>query len=209
MTKIIEGKFNSAKIYTDVVEPSAVEQVQAMCDNPIFENSRIRIMPDVHTGKSCTIGTTMTIKDKAIPNMVGVDIGCGMEVVQLEEEHMELEKLDSAIYERIPSGMEIRNEPHKYAQEVDFKELRCYGEISARRAECSIGTLGGGNHFIEVDRDDDGKLYLVVHSGSRYLGKHVAEYYQHEAYKNLCGHRTEKSDELIARLKREGRAGER
>ena len=85
MTKIIEGKFNSAKIYTDVVEPSAVEQVQAMCDNPIFENSRIRIMPDVHTGKSCTIGTTMTIKDKAIPNMVGVDIGCGMEVVQLEE----------------------------------------------------------------------------------------------------------------------------
>ena len=208
MTKIIEGKFNLAKIYTDVVEPSAVEQVQEMCDNPIFENSRIRIMPDVHTGKSCTIGTTMTIKDKAIPNMVGVDIGCGMEVVQLEEEHIDLEKLDSAIYERIPSGMEIRNEPHKYAQEVDFKELRCYGEISARRAECSIGTLGGGNHFIEVDRDDDGKLYLVVHSGSRYLGKQVAEYYQHEAYKNLCGNSKEQIDELIARLKSEGRARE-
>ena len=208
MTKIIEGKFNLAKIYTDVVEPSAVEQVQAMCDNPIFENSRIRIMPDVHTGKSCTIGTTMTIKDKAIPNMVGVDIGCGMEVVQLEEEHIDLEKLDSVIYERIPSGMEIRNEPHKYAQEVDFKGLRCYGEISERRAECSIGTLGGGNHFIEVDRDEDGKLYLVVHSGSRYLGKQVAEYYQSEAYKNLCGNSKKQIDELIARLKSEGRARE-
>ena len=208
MTKIIEGKFNLAKIYTDVVEPSAVEQVQAMCDNPIFENSRIRIMPDVHTGKSCTIGTTMTIKDKTIPNMVGVDIGCGMGVVQLEEEHIDLEKLDSAIYERIPSGMEIRNEPHKYAQEVDLKGLRCYGEISERRAECSIGTLGGGNHFIEVDRDEDGKLYLVVHSGSRYLGKQVAEYYQSEAYKNLCGNSKKQIDELIARLKSEGRARE-
>ena len=208
MTKIIEGKFNSAKIYTDVVEPSAVEQVQAMCDNPIFENSMIRIMPDVHTGKSCTIGTTMTIKDKAIPNMVGVDIGCGMEVVQLEEEHIDLEKLDSAIYERIPSGMEIRNEPHKYAQEVDLKGLRCYKEISERRAECSIGTLGGGNHFIEADRDDDGKLYIVVHSGSRYLGKQVAEYYQSEAYKNLCGNSKKQIDELIARLKSEGRARE-
>lgn len=208
MTKIIEGKFNLAKIYTDVVEPSAVVQVQAMCDNPIFENSRIRIMPDVHTGKSCTIGTTMTIKDKAIPNMVGVDIGCGMEVVQLEEEHIDLEKLDSAIYERIPSGMEIRNEPHKYAQEVDFKGLRCYGEISEHRAECSIGTLGGGNHFIEADRDDDGKLYLVVHSGSRYLGKQVAEYYQREAYKNLCGNSKKQIEELIARLKSEGKARE-
>ena len=208
MTKIIEGKFNFAKIYTDVVEPSAVEQVRAMCDNPIFASSRIRIMPDVHTGKSCTIGTTMTIKDKAIPNMVGVDIGCGMEVVQLEEKHIDLEKLDSAIYERIPSGMEIRNEPHRYVQEVDLKGLHCYEGISESRAECSIGTLGGGNHFIEVDRDDDGNLYLVVHSGSRYLGKQVAEYYQREAYKNLCGNSKKQIDELIARLKSEGRARE-
>lgn len=208
MTKIIEGKFNFAKIYTDVVEPSAVEQVRAMCGNPIFASSRIRIMPDVHTGKSCTIGTTMTIKDKVIPNMVGVDIGCGMEVVQLEEKHIDLEKLDSAIYERIPSGMEIRDEPHRYVQEVDLKGLRCYEGISESRAECSIGTLGGGNHFIEADRDDDGKLYLVVHSGSRYLGKQVAEYYQREAYKNLCGNSKKQIDELIARLKSEGRARE-
>ena len=208
MTKIIEGKFNFAKIYTDVVEPSAVEQVRAMCGNPIFASSRIRIMPDVHTGKSCTIGTTMTIKDKVIPNMVGVDIGCGMEVVQLEEKHIDLEKLDSAIYERIPSGMEVRDEPHRYVQEVDLKGLRCYEGISESRAECSIGTLGGGNHFIEADRDDDGKLYLVVHSGSRYLGKQVAEYYQREAYKNLCGNSKKQIDELIARLKSEGRARE-
>lgn len=208
MSKIIQGKYNTAKIFTDVVESSAVEQVQAMCDNPIFENSRIRIMPDVHTGKACTIGTTMTISDKIIPNMVGVDIGCGMEAVQLKEDHIDLERLDSAIYNCIPSGMEVRSRPHRYAQAADLKKLRCYGEIDYSRAQCSIGTLGGGNHFIEVDQDEEGKLYLVVHSGSRYLGKQVAEYYQQQAYKYLSGNTKKQIDELIARLKSEGRAKE-
>ena len=208
MVKIIDGKFNSAKIYTDVVDSSAVEQVQAMCDNPIFKNSRIRILSDAPTGTSCAIGTTMTIEDKTVPNMVGVDIGCGMEVVQLEEDRIDLEQIDSAIYERILSGMEIRNEPHKYAQKVNLKGLRCYGAINEHRAECSIGTLGGGNHFIEADCDDEGRLYLVVHSGSRYLGKQVAEYYQSEAYKNLCGNSKRQIEELIARLKSEGRVRE-
>lgn len=208
MYKEICGKYNFAKIYTQLIDPVALGQVQTMCDNEIFEGSKIRIMPDVHAGTACTIGTTVTIQDKIIPNMVGVDIGCGMEVVQLEEDNIDVEKLDKTIYERIPSGMEVRIEPHKYAKEVDLKGLRCYDAINEHRAECSIGTLGGGNHFIEADRDDDGKLYIVVHSGSRYLGKQVAEHYQREAYKNLCGNSKKQIDELIARLKSEGRARE-
>ena len=208
MSIVIQGKFNQAKIYTDIIEPSAVAQVQAMCDNEIFEGSKIRIMPDVHTGQSCTIGTTMTIRDRVIPNMVGVDIGCGMEIAQLKEGDVDLKKLDEAIYERIPSGIAIRTEPHKYAQRIDLKKLRCRAYISEYRSERSIGTLGGGNHFIEVDRDEDGTIYIVVHSGSRHLGTEVAEYYQQEAYKHLSGNSRRQIMELIEHLKSEGRQRE-
>lgn len=208
MSMIIKGKFNEAKIYTDIVEQSALAQIQDMCDNELFEGSRIRIMPDVHTGKSCTIGTTMTIKDKVIPNMVGVDIGCGMEVVRIEQKNIDLARFDAAVYERIPSGTDVRDEPHKYARLIDLKKLRCYSEINEYRSERSVGTLGGGNHFIEIDRDDEGKLYIVVHSGSRHLGTEVAEYYQQEAYRKLSGNSRKQIDALIARLKDEGRATE-
>lgn len=208
MSMIIKGKFNEAKIYTDIVEQSALAQIQEMCDNELFEGSRIRIMPDVHTGKSCTIGTTMTIKDKVIPNMVGVDIGCGMEVVRIEQKNIDLARFDAAVYERIPSGTDVRDEPHKYARLIDLKKLRCYSEINEYRSERSVGTLGGGNHFIEIDRDDEGKLYIVVHSGSRHLGTEVAEYYQQEAYRQLSGNSRKQIDALIARLKDEGRATE-
>lgn len=206
MYRTIYGKYNQAKIYTNMIEPAALAQVQSMCDNKVFEGSKIRIMPDVHSGKGCTIGTTLTISDKVIPNMVGVDIGCGMEVVQLKEENIDLEKLDTAIHVLIPSGPEIRREPHKFAQLIDLKKLRCVAEINEYRSALSIGTLGGGNHFIEADRDEDGKIYLVNHSGSRNLGKEVAEYYQKEAYKYLSGYSKKQIDALIARLKSEGRA---
>ena len=206
MYKEICGKYNLAKIYTQLIDPVALGQVQEMCDNEIFEGSKIRIMPDVHAGTACTIGTTVTIQDKIIPNMVGVDIGCGMEVVQIKEQNIDLQKLDEAIYKYIPSGREIRNEPHKFTQQIDIKKLRCFTEINEYRSVRSIGTLGGGNHFIEADRDDDGKIYLVIHSGSRHLGKEVAEYYQSEAYKYLSGNSKKQTAELIARLKSEGRA---
>ncbi|MDE6374117.1 MAG: RtcB family protein, partial [Clostridia bacterium] len=179
-----------------------------MCDNPAFADSKIRIMPDVHAGAGCTIGTTMTITDKIVPNMVGVDIGCGMELAELAEKEIDFAKLDALIYKRIPSGMNSRVFAHAYADETNLASLRCYAHINAKLARLSVGTLGGGNHFIEVDRDDEGKLYLVVHSGSRHLGLEVANYYQKEAYKTLCGVAQSQIDAIIDRLKAEGRERE-
>lgn len=206
--KIIKGKYNEAKIFTDVVDEIAISQIQAMCDFEIFEKSKIRIMPDVHTGASCTIGTTMTITDKVVPNMVGVDIGCGMEVVRIKEKDIDFSELDKLIYDRIPSGFDVRDDRHVFSNQIDLNKLYCANKISLEHAYKSLGTLGGGNHFIEVDKDVDGNLYIVVHSGSRHLGKEVAEYYQEEGYKTLCGNSHRQLDEIIARLKAEGRARE-
>ena len=171
----IKGKVNTAICYAKVMEEEAIRQIRRMCDYPLTEGSRIRIMPDVHAGTGCTIGTTMTITDKAVPNIVGVDIGCGMYTVRLAERGIDLEKLDEAAH-FIPSGMnvwEARREP------FDLTELRCFPALKdPPRLERSLGTLGGGNHFIEVDQAADGALYLIVHSGSRSLGKQVAEHYQ-------------------------------
>jgi RNA-splicing ligase RtcB len=185
--KLIEGKYNTAKVFTDEVEETAYEQIKLLCDQEFVNGSKIRIMPDVHAGVGCTIGTTMTIIDKVVPNLVGVDIGCGMETIQIKNKHLELEKLDKLIYEKIPSGYNIRENFHKYLDEIDLRELHCAREtkINIERAEKSLGTLGGGNHFIEVDKDDEGKIYLVVHSGSRHLGLEVATFYQEKAYSFL------------------------
>ncbi len=202
---IITGKYNTAKIFTERIETSAIAQIQGMCDSPVFERLKIRIMPDVHTGSSCTIGTTMTIIDKIVPNMVGVDIGCGMEVAELEEKTLDLPALDKWIYDKIPSGMNRRETPHPYFDQISLQELRCYSAINADLASKSIGTLGGGNHFIEVDKDENGTLYLVVHSGSRHLGLEVANYYQTEAYRQMSGNAQYQINELIATLKAEGR----
>lgn len=203
--KIIEGKYNKAKIFTDVTEESALAQIQAMCDFPAFKGTKIRIMPDVHAGMGCTIGTTMTIKDKIVPNMVGVDIGCGMELAELKERDIDFEKLDKLIYAEIPSGMNCRKTPHPYAENIDLGQLKCFSHIHDKRAYCSVGTLGGGNHFIEVDEDGEGRKYLVVHSGSRHLGVEVAEYYQNEAYRNLCGKSAGQIRALIEKMKAEGK----
>ena len=152
--KIIEGKFNKAKIFTDVVEEMALKQIELLCNQEFVKESMIRIMPDVHAGAGCTIGTTMTIKDKIVPNLVGVDIGCGMETIKIKNKHIELEKLDKLIHEKIPSGYNIRKESHKYNEEIDLNELRCIasGKINILRAEKSLGTLGSGNHFIGATR---------------------------------------------------------
>jgi Uncharacterized conserved protein len=204
----VKGKYTSAKVYTDTVETVAIEQIRQLCDMPYTEESKIRIMPDVHAGAGCTIGTTMTIQDKVVPNLVGVDIGCGMETLQIENKHIELEKLDKLIYAKIPSGMNIRETPHKYNDEIDLTELRCYKEIHEQRAIHSIGTLGGGNHFIEADRDEDGKLYIVIHSGSRYLGNEVAKLYQEKGFQRLNGTDKNAVDQLIMEYKTAGKEKE-
>lgn len=171
----IQGKVNTAVCYARVVEETAIEQIRRMCDYALTEGSRIRIMPDVHAGKGCTIGTTMTVADKVCPNIVGVDIGCGMYTVQLADREPDLAKTDEACH-YIPSGMNVWE---GRTERFDLTDLRCYRSLKdTKRLERSLGTLGGGNHFIEIDRAADGTYYLIIHSGSRNLGKQVAEIYQ-------------------------------
>ena len=171
----IKGKVNTAVCYAKTVEDSAIEQIRRMCDYGLTEGSQIRIMPDVHTGKGCTIGTTMTVIDKVCPNIVGVDIGCGMYTVKLEDLHLDFEKIDEVCH-YIPSGLDTWG---GRIERFDLTGLRCYRALqNTKRLERSLGTLGGGNHFIEIDKDTDGTCYLIIHSGSRNLGKQVAQIYQ-------------------------------
>lgn len=204
----LNGKYNTAKIFTDVVDQSAIGQVIALCNQEFTAGSRIRMMPDIHAGAGCTIGTTMTITDKIVPNLVGVDIGCGMETVRIKEDHLEPQKLDKLIRERIPAGFEVRKNTHRYADEIDLNELRCARFVNLPRAEKSMGTLGGGNHFIEADRDEQGRIYLVVHSGSRHLGLEVAQFYQEAGYKVLNQTDDASLAGVIEQLKAAGRQKE-
>ena len=209
--KIVEGKFNSAKVFTDVVEEKSLEQIETLCNQEFVAGQKIRLMPDVHAGAGCTIGTTMTIGDKIVPNLVGVDIGCGMETLVIRaksdvSKHFNPEELDKIIRKNIPSGRDIRKFPHRLAKEIEFEKVR--GKFDRHRAWLSVGTLGGGNHFIEADRDDDGNLYIVVHSGSRHAGKEIAEYYQEEAWKQLNGNSEAEIAAFIQKLKSEGRETE-
>ncbi len=183
----INGVYANAIVYTDEIEASAAGQIQALCDQPFAAGSKIRIMPDVHTGKGCTIGTTMTVGEYVVPNLVGVDIGCGMDVVLLKEKRVNLPALDAFISKNIPHGRDVREKAHRNSGQIDISELECFQYIDTRRAAESIGTLGGGNHFIEVDRDEEDNLYLVIHTGSRNLGLQVAEYYQKLAYESVGG----------------------
>lgn len=202
----VKGKFNTAKIFTDVVDEASISQVTELCNQEFCAGSRIRLMPDIHAGAGCTIGTTMTITDKIVPNLVGVDIGCGMHTVRIAEKEIDLEKLDKLIYERIPSGFNIHDKTK--SSSVDLSKLRCAKHVDIERAKRSIGTLGGGNHFIEVDKDDDGNLYIVVHSGSRHIGLEVAKYYQEAGYRALCDCDKGGAQEIVERLKSEGRFSE-
>ncbi|MBQ3855418.1 MAG: RtcB family protein [Ruminococcus sp.] len=204
----IEGNANTAKVFTQVVEETACRQIRELCDQSWTAGAKIRIMPDVHAGAGCTIGTTMTITDKAVPNLVGVDIGCGLEVVRLKETHIEVQKLDKLIYSNIPSGFDIRDTPHRFAEQIDLTQLYCFDQINTHRALQSIGTLGGGNHFIEADKASDGSVYIVIHSGSRHLGLEVAHWYQEEAFRRLNGCSKTDLDAVIAEMKAQGREKE-
>ncbi len=203
----IKGKMNTALCYAKVVEKEAIEQIRRMCDYPMTEGSQIRIMPDVHAGKGCTIGTTMTINGKAVPNVVGVDIGCGMYTVNLGKADIDFEKVDEAAH-FIPSGRDIWD---GRIERFDLTDLACYRQLKeTKRLAKSLGTLGGGNHFIEIDEASDGTKYLVIHSGSRNLGKQVAELYQKLAV-NLdrgYGEYLEKREEIIRTYKEQGRRKE-
>ena len=203
----ITGKFNTAVCYTSEIEPTAYEQIETVCNEEAFSNSKIRIMPDVHAGKGCTIGTTMTIVDKVVPNMVGVDIGCGMYTISLGKINIDFEKFDEAAHS-VPCGRNIWDSRQR---KFDLTRLRCYRNLKhSKRLEKSLGTLGGGNHFIEIDVDDDGNKYLVIHSGSRNLGKQVAEFYQHLAIDLNLGKEEhfKKREEIIRTYKEQGRKNE-
>lgn len=203
----IKGKVNTAICYATVVEEEAIEQIRRMCDYEFTEHAKIRIMPDVHAGKGCTIGTTMTIHDKVVPNIVGVDIGCGMYTVELGKIDIDFKRVDEAAH-FIPSGREVWE---GRMERFDLTGLRCYRNLKqTRRLERSLGTLGGGNHFIEIDVASDGTKYLVIHSGSRNLGKQVAEYYQSLAIDLNVGKEDYfmKREALIRTYKEQGRRSE-
>ena len=203
----IKGKGITSICYAKVIEDDAIEQIKRMCDYALVEGSRIRIMPDVHAGSGCTIGTTMSVTDRVCPNIVGVDIGCGMYTLQLADREIDFEKVDEACHV-IPSGLMVW-EGRK--ERFDLQELKCYRYLKdAKRLERSLGTLGGGNHFIEIDKAADGTYYLIIHSGSRNLGKQVANIYQDLAVDLHKGKEEyfKKRDELIASYKEQGKRKE-
>lgn len=203
----IKGNMNTAICFTKVIEDDAVEQIRRMCDYALTEGSRVRIMPDVHAGKGCTIGTTMTVINKVCPNIVGVDIGCGMYTVKLEDTNMDFKRIDEACH-YIPSGMNVWE---GRMERFDLTDLQCYRSLrNTKRLERSLGTLGGGNHFIEIDKASDGAYYLVIHSGSRNLGKQVAEIYQQLAIDLHAGKEDYyiKREQIIGTYKAEGRRSE-
>jgi len=203
----IRGKVTTAICYASVVEPEAIEQVRRMCDYEFTAGSKVRIMPDVHAGKGCTIGTTMTVIDKAVPNVVGVDIGCGMYTVELGKADIDFEKVDEAAH-YIPSGSDVWEGRQ---ENLDLTQLKCFRDLKdTKRLVRSLGTLGGGNHFIEIEAATDGTKYLVIHSGSRNLGKQVAELYQKLAIELNRGidDYLKMREEIIRTYKEQGRRDE-
>lgn len=205
----LNGKYATARIFTDNIENEAISQIYELCNQEFVKDCKVRIMPDVHAGKGCTIGTTMEIKDKVVPNLVGVDISCGMLCIRLKEKEIDFKKLDDIIRNHIPSGMNVREKAidRSEIRKIGLQKLKCINNINMDRAEKSLGSTGGGNHFVEIDIDEEQNLYLVIHSGSRYLGKQVAEYYQKIATNDLTNNTKEKIA-LIEKLKNEGREKE-
>lgn len=196
------------KIFTDDIEGQALDQCYTIAKSPAFENAKIRIMPDVHAGKGCVIGFTAKGMTRLIPNLVGVDIGCGMLTVELLTDSIDLAALDNAISKVVPAGFDVHDTESRHA-EVFLDQLRCRDRIkNESHLLCSLGTLGGGNHFIEVDRDENGRLYLIIHTGSRNLGLQVANIYQDMAIKHCAGPDRDAIDALIAELKAQGRQSE-
>ena len=184
--EIIKGKFCSAIVYSDGAEPYALSQVKAICDNPSAYGSSVCVMPDVHPGKVAPIGLTMTVGKRILPFLVGLDIGCGMTTAKIiRHRGMEFKKLDSIIREKIPSGFDVRKNLHRFSSDFDFSKLECQKHVQKEKTLQSLCSLGGGNHFIEIDKDDDGDFYITVHSGSRHLGKEVADFYLEQGRRAL------------------------
>ncbi|MDO4482523.1 MAG: RtcB family protein [Bacillota bacterium] len=188
--KIITGTRASAKVFTvnspvHAVESYAVKQIEMICGTEAAAGSRIRVMPDVHPGKVGPIGLTMTLGPVIMPGLLGIDIGCGITLAKLNTKKIEFQKLDKVIRENVPSGFAVRKRPLIRAEEFDFEELLCQKKINTEKALLSLGTLGGGNHFIEIDRDENGMLYAAVHSGSRHTGKELTEHYLKLGQKEL------------------------
>lgn len=203
----LQGRYGTAKVFTDDADEKAIHQVIDLLNQPYAAGSKIRMMPDIHAGAGCTIGTTMTITDKVCPNLVGVDIGCGMEVAILDM-NIDPEEIDNVIRRYVPAGFAIHEKEHELADLLDFNELRCKGSVDIERAKRSIGTLGGGNHFIEVDKDENGVTYLVIHSGSRHLGVEIANYYQKAGYNQLQAAPKDEIKKAVSELKQAGRCDE-
>lgn len=209
--KEITGLYNTAKVFTDTVDEKSLQQIKLLCDQEFTAGSKLRLMPDVHAGAGCTIGTTMTIGDKIVPNLVGVDIGCGMETLMIHKDsdtarNFNPAQLDTIIRKNIPSGFDIRKKPHAYVDDIEWDHIK--GQYTKSRAKLSLGTLGGGNHFIEADRDEEGNLYIVVHSGSRHAGLEIADYYQEMAWDQLNGKTRADLQVIIDELKAAGRQSE-
>lgn len=203
---ILKGKYNLATVHTDNIDNATISQIIELCNQESMKDSKIEIMPDCHAGKGCVVGTTMTISDKVVPNLVGVDIGCGLASIKIDDT-LDLERLDTVIREYIPYGFNAHKESkEKLLREVfgiDLKALRC--KVNVDRAFNSVMTLGGGNHFIEVDKNEKGESYLVVHTGSRILGKTVAEYYQKKAIEYCTEKYINKKSDIIRELKEQGK----
>ncbi|HCL4447781.1 TPA: RtcB family protein [Clostridium botulinum] len=205
----IKGRYNFAKVFTYNIDSETISQLYTLLNQMFVIDSRIRIMPDTHSGKGCVIGTTMTIKDRVVPNLVGVDIGCGVDVIKIDSKKIDFEKLDEVIRKNIPYGMNIHEKAHRFSKNINLEELKCIKHVNQSRAINSIGTLGGGNHFIEVDVDNEGSYYVLIHSGSRYLGGQVAKYYQDLAVKNFNRDKVIKEKEdIIQQLKSQGKTTE-
>ena len=178
----IQNSINTAIVFSEEIDPGAEGLLRALCGSPISQNSKIRVMPDVHAGKGCAVGMTMTISGCVAPGLIGPDIGCGMTVLKVGGRRPELQKLDKTNRAAIPAGCGLRTTIHRYSEQIDLKTLNCSRHIQEEKAMRGIGTLGGGNHFIELDRSRDGSFWLIIHSGSRNLGAGVANFYQKAAF---------------------------
>lgn len=200
----LQGKHNKAKVFTHNLDDVTIGQVLGMLNEPFSAGSKIRIMPDTHAGKGSVVGTTMTITDKVVPNLVGVDIGCGMLCTKLgvKKDDVDFALLDAVINKHVPSGMSARSSAHPFSKKIAFDKVRA--PFNLDRAMKHVGTLGGGNHFIELNEDSNQNLYLVIHSGSRHLGKQVAEHYQGIAFKRMSEQSDDKKN-VLEKLKSEGR----
>lgn len=207
--KEIKGAYTNALVYTDLIEDCAADQIKTLCDQSFVKDCKIRIMPDVHAGKGCVIGFTADLGERVIPNIVGVDIGCGMLCVELKDIDIDFVKLDHVIKTYVPSGFQVHE--GRTIRFPDLQKLKCFRSLKdTKRMERSIGTLGGGNHFIEIDQDEEGNNYLVIHTGSRNLGKQVADHYQNLAYDIMLGKDTlfEQQQQIITEYKAQGRRSE-